>query len=127
MPRLPTATGRYDDAFSPRRSLVDQPSKTTALLASYAGSFTPDPGVDGTNTNRPPSLTDHYEAGIRNDRCTGREGGGGPKVSVNPYPGAVSDKVNYRDTLCFSVKLFRKLVFLRVCHPERSEGPYPAW
>ena len=26
-----------------------------------------------------------------------------------------------------TMKLFRKSVFLSVCHPERSEGPYHAW
>ena len=28
---------------------------------------------------------------------------------------------------CLTVKLFRKSIFLSVCHPERSEGPYPGY
>ena len=26
-----------------------------------------------------------------------------------------------------SMKLFRKSIFLSVCHPERNEGPYPGY
>ena len=29
--------------------------------------------------------------------------------------------------LVLMLKLFRKSIFLSVCHPERSEGPYPGY
>ncbi|WP_460501038.1 TonB-dependent siderophore receptor, partial [Hymenobacter agri] len=64
---------RYDNAFSPRVGLVFQPTKTTALFASYANSFAPQANTvtDNQGGSLPPSLIDQFEVGIKNDLFKG--------------------------------------------------------
>jgi iron complex outermembrane receptor protein len=58
---------RNDNAFSPRFGLVYKPAKSTSLFASYASSFSVNPGTDIYGNSLPPSIIDQYEAGIKND------------------------------------------------------------
>jgi len=64
---------RYDNAFSPRLGLVYQPTKTTAVFASYSNSFTPqaNTALDNQGNPLPPSVIDQYEVGLKNDLFRG--------------------------------------------------------
>lgn len=65
------ATGKNDNAFSPRLGLVYQPIKTMAIFASYANSFTTNSGTDVNLAALPPSLIDQMELGVKNDFLKG--------------------------------------------------------
>jgi iron complex outermembrane recepter protein len=54
-------------AFSPRIGLVYQPTKTISLFASYTNNFSPNSGVDTTNTALKPSIVNQYELGVKTD------------------------------------------------------------
>jgi len=62
---------KIDKAFSPRLGLVYQPTKTTAVFASYSNSFTPNTGLDKDSATLRPSIIDQYEVGIKNDFFNG--------------------------------------------------------
>jgi iron complex outermembrane receptor protein len=58
---------KTDQAFSPRAGIVYQPTKHTALFASYANSFSVNSGTDVYGNALTPSVIDQYELGIKND------------------------------------------------------------
>jgi iron complex outermembrane recepter protein len=68
----PTATTRYDRAFSPRLGVVYQPVSTTSLFASYSNNFVPNSGKDIYMQNLGASIIDQYEAGVKNELLQGR-------------------------------------------------------
>jgi iron complex outermembrane receptor protein len=59
------------DAITPRAGVVYQPMKTMSLFGSFAQSFTLNTGVDVNNKALDPSITDQYEAGIKNELLDG--------------------------------------------------------
>ena len=58
-------------AFSPRLGLVYQPLKTISLFASYTNNFSPNTGVDTSNSPLKPSIIDQYELGVKSDLFKG--------------------------------------------------------
>lgn len=66
-----TKTINMDGAITPRFGLVYQPINTMSLFASYAQSFVLNTGVDVNNNALPPSITDQYEAGWKNELLHG--------------------------------------------------------
>jgi iron complex outermembrane recepter protein len=61
-----------EGAFSPRFGLVYQPTKNQSIFASYANSFTLNTGTDIDGKTLPPSITDQYEIGIKNELFKGK-------------------------------------------------------
>jgi iron complex outermembrane receptor protein len=62
-----TAIARYDQAFSPKVSLIYEPATTTSIYAGYSNNFILNSGTDvNTGQGLKPSILDQYEAGIKN-------------------------------------------------------------
>ncbi|GAB3917739.1 TonB-dependent receptor [Mucilaginibacter boryungensis] len=64
---------RNDQAFSPKASLVYQPTTNTSIYAGYANNFIVNSGTDlATGQGLKPSVIDQYEAGIKNEFFNGK-------------------------------------------------------
>jgi iron complex outermembrane receptor protein len=64
---------RNDQAFSPKASLIYQPTANTSLYAGYSNNFVVNSGTDvATGQGLKPSIVDQYEAGIKNEFFNGK-------------------------------------------------------
>lgn len=70
--RKGTTAALESKAFSPKLALIYQPVKTTSLYASYTNNFAVNTGVDIYGSQLKPSLTDQYEAGLKNELFKGK-------------------------------------------------------
>ncbi|WP_207493270.1 TonB-dependent receptor [Aridibaculum aurantiacum] len=59
------------DAFSPRLGVVYQPTKNISFFTSYTNTFSVNTGVDVNNQALPPSISDQFEIGMKNDLFKG--------------------------------------------------------
>ena len=59
-------------AFSPKLAFIYQPKKTTSLYIAYTNNFAANTGVDIYGSQLKPSLTDQYEAGLKNELFKGK-------------------------------------------------------
>jgi iron complex outermembrane receptor protein len=66
-----TSVVNMDDAITPRVGIVYQPMTTMSVFTSFAQSFTLNTGVDVKGNALAPSITDQYEAGIKNELLNG--------------------------------------------------------
>jgi iron complex outermembrane receptor protein len=68
-----TSATKFDKAFSPKLSLIYQPTGTTSVYAGYSNNFTVNTGIDvATGQNMSPSIIDQYDAGIKNQFFDGK-------------------------------------------------------
>lgn len=67
------AATRNDAAFSPKASLIYQPTTSTSVYAGYSNNFAVNSGTDvNTGQGLKPSVIDQYEAGIKNEFFNGK-------------------------------------------------------
>lgn len=70
--RKGSAAAVESKAFSPRLALIYQPVTTTSVYAAYTNNFAANTGVDIYGSQLKPSLTDQYEAGLKNELFKGK-------------------------------------------------------
>ncbi len=67
------AATRYDEAFSPKASIIYQPTPNNSLYISYSNNFLVNSGTDvKTGQGMKPSIVNQYEAGIKNEFFNGK-------------------------------------------------------
>lgn len=70
--KVTTTETPAEGAFSPRFGLVYQPTQNHSAFVSYSNSFALNTGVDVAGKALPPSITDQYEVGVKNEILKGK-------------------------------------------------------